>query len=129
MYKQDKTKQDYEYERQREECTFAPKMHKPIPREQNKGLAEVGNKNIEKDIERMKKARDERERVKKYTERGIILENREYPLMTTTLAETSPDQEPQPSPSQLPTPNVSIQPQIVNTLTISPSKNSKNSKG
>lgn len=31
------------------------------------------NKYVIKEVERMKKAREERERVKKYTERGIVL--------------------------------------------------------
>jgi len=33
----------------------------------------VDDKYIQKDIERKRKAREERERVKKFTERGIIL--------------------------------------------------------
>ena len=78
MFKQDKTTEEIEYEKQKEECVFVPNMHKSInqseclpPTHHERPI--VDDKYIQKDIERKRKAREERERVKKFTERGIIL--------------------------------------------------------
>ncbi|CDW71596.1 UNKNOWN [Stylonychia lemnae] len=78
MHKQDKTTEEIEYEKQKEECSFVPNVHKInnqsecLPPTQHERPI-VDDKYIQKDIERKRKAREERERVKKFTERGIIL--------------------------------------------------------
>eukprot|EP00347_Sterkiella_histriomuscorum_P024180 403332030 len=76
--KTDKTTEEIEFEKAKDECSFAPNRNKvnnqseQLPTTQHdKPLIE--DKYVQKDIERLRKAREERERVKKYTERGIIL--------------------------------------------------------
>ncbi len=76
--KTDKTSEEIEFEKFKEECTFAPnsqrvKISSQVMRNQEPETPITEDKFVQKEIERMKKAREERERVKKYTERGIIL--------------------------------------------------------
>jgi hypothetical protein len=85
----DKAKEDYEFEKQQNECTFAPKTNNYIPKNQRKNLVapqtvpvngqqaqkltaeERRQKTMQKQIDRMNKAREEKERVNTMTERGI----------------------------------------------------------
>eukprot|EP00347_Sterkiella_histriomuscorum_P000078 403377271 len=66
--KQDKSKQDYEFERNQQECTFQPKM---VSKTSNLNDVSAMNapgvsndKHVQKQIDRMNKAREEKERVK-----------------------------------------------------------------
>lgn len=71
--KQDKTTEEIEFEKASGQCTFAPNIAR-IHQDLNAGASVIQeDKIVQKEIERMKKAREERERVKKFTERGIIL--------------------------------------------------------
>ena len=81
--KTDKSREEYEYEKSKSECTFSPHIGKYL-KEQKKDTKVMENKYVQKGVERMKKARDEKERVQKYTERGIILTSPERRPMTTT---------------------------------------------
>jgi hypothetical protein len=72
----DRTKEEIEFEKNKEECTFKPICDR-LKLDQSNGnlgarkLSE--DRYVQKDIERMKKAREEKERIKKLTERGIFL--------------------------------------------------------
>lgn len=71
--KSDKTTEEVEYERNKSECTFAPKLERLDVEEcKNKNIIKE-DKFIQREIERMKKGREEKERKKKFTERGIVL--------------------------------------------------------
>jgi hypothetical protein len=66
-----------EFEKAKDECTFAPNIRKlenqmTISNNENK-VKITEDKFVLKDIERLRKAREEKERVKKFTERGIFL--------------------------------------------------------
>ena len=71
--KTDKTSEEVEYEKNREECTFAPQCRRKQsvdkPMEKQMSVHEL------REVERMKRAREEKERVKRFTERGIVLQN------------------------------------------------------
>jgi len=72
--KTDKAKEDYEFEKQSAECTFAPNLsRKPArPKKVSEAVAsERQQKTMQKQLERLNKAREEKERIKKMTERGI----------------------------------------------------------
>ncbi len=67
--KEDKPTDDYIYEKEKDQYTFAPNISKekkvePVP-------APVNDPLVGETIERLKKGREERERIKKGTERGI----------------------------------------------------------
>ena len=70
--KQDKSKQDYEYERNKEELTFAPKItshHNTAP-QRNTDESVVHDRAVQKQVERLNKAREDKDRIKNMTERG-----------------------------------------------------------
>lgn len=87
----DKTKEDYEFERQQEECTFAPTIYTKNKEYANKESAIRSKNQIsqmsaasnpapnkdrqkmmeEKQKERLRRAREEKERVNEMLERGI----------------------------------------------------------
>ena len=94
--KADKAKEDYEFERMGEECTFAPKVNKnlhvrstiaqiqlntnPVQKQDPspsstaagaKGTLSRAEISYQKQLERQKKAREEKQRVKNLTERGV----------------------------------------------------------
>jgi len=65
--KDDKSSNDYAYEKQKAECTFAPNINKEkIEPKENANDPLIGET-----IERLKKGREERERIKKGTERCV----------------------------------------------------------
>lgn len=88
MDKIDKTKEDYEFEKSQEECTFAPKLMSKQPKyirervTQNTGetlnndasrpmtAKERQAKTEQKNLERMKKAREEKDRKNAFRVRG-----------------------------------------------------------
>lgn len=67
--KQDKTKEDYEFEKNGTECTFVPNINKDLTRGDDKPHY-VNQRSIQDNLERMRKAREDREFKKKMTERG-----------------------------------------------------------
>ena len=70
--KTDKSKEDYEYEKSKDELTFKPKMYTAKPGSSASKKTSLDNdRNVQKQKERMEKARDEKERIKMITERGI----------------------------------------------------------
>jgi hypothetical protein len=74
--KEDKTTEEIEFERNKDECTFAPnkdRQMRTLEVESTNDVKILDNKFVQKDVERMRKAREERERIKKFTERGIVL--------------------------------------------------------
>lgn len=77
--KQDKTANDYEYEKNKEELTFQPNITKKKVKKNTR--RQLDSKRSEEDaIERMRKARQERERVKQMTERGYVPGKASKPL-------------------------------------------------
>lgn len=76
---QEKTTEEIEFERAREECTFTPNVKresKILPNNEKENQVKISDDRfVVREIERMKKAREERERIKKFTERGIFLNN------------------------------------------------------
>lgn len=71
--KTDKTKEDYEFERNQQECTFQPKMNARAKQSvQVESGAVTSDKAVQKQIDRLNKAREEKERIKMYTERGAM---------------------------------------------------------
>lgn len=78
--KRDKAKEDYEFEKQAQECTFAPNLsRKPVTKPQSAAktaASERQQKTMQKQMERMNKAREEKERIKTMTQRGIPKTNR-----------------------------------------------------
>jgi hypothetical protein len=76
--KQDKTTEQIEFEKAQKELTFQPNVERKMsikqmdPYEAN-NIKITDDKVISKDIERIRKAREEKERIKQFTERGIIL--------------------------------------------------------
>lgn len=73
--RQDKTKEEYEYERNKEECTFQPSIKPNMAAMRSKANVSVNlnNEDLNKYQDRMNKAREERERKKKFTERGEVM--------------------------------------------------------
>ena len=90
--RQDKTKEDYEFERQQQECTFTPNIvtkknytnkesiiknnrsqnNSVLGNSMNKDAAKERQKKMEeKQHERLKRAREEKERINGMLERGI----------------------------------------------------------
>jgi hypothetical protein len=65
----DKTREEYDFEKSAPDCTFQPNINKDLSREANKQFY-VNQKSIQDNLERMKKAREDREFKKKMTERG-----------------------------------------------------------
>ena len=76
--KTDKTTEEIEFEKAREECTFIPNAKRQstdfVPVQPDARVKD--DRYVQREVERMRKAREERERVKKFTERGIILNER-----------------------------------------------------
>ena len=74
--KTDKTKEDYELERSSNECTFQPKF---LSQESSSRVKQPlvtttrQSDSMQKQIERQNKAREEKERLKTFTERGITV--------------------------------------------------------
>lgn len=67
--KADKSKEEYEFEKNANECYFRPNINKDITR--NEEIPHyVNQSSIQKNLERMERARKEREFKKKMTERG-----------------------------------------------------------
>lgn len=73
--KTEKTKEDYEFERMGNECTFAPNLIKgPTAHRKNDAKTKQSERQQEtfnKQLERQKKAREEKERIKQMMERGV----------------------------------------------------------
>ena len=67
--KVDKSKDEYEYEKYGQECTFRPNTKKELKRDGDRPHY-INQRSIQDNYERMKKAREEREFKKKMTERG-----------------------------------------------------------
>lgn len=70
IQKTDKTGVDYEFERNKEECTFAPKLKTPSTVTIKPSQPVANDKHVQKQIDRMNKAREEKERKKGFLERG-----------------------------------------------------------
>ena len=68
--KVDKTKEEYDIEKNGNEWTFAPNIYKETKRSEDKPHY-VNQRSIQENYERMKKAREEREFKKRMTERGF----------------------------------------------------------
>jgi hypothetical protein len=71
--KEVRTAEDIDYERNKDVCTFAPNCKRFIDR-QAPSTTDVNileDKTVQKDVDRMKRAREEKERIKRMTERGI----------------------------------------------------------
>ena len=66
--KVDKSKDEYEYEKSKQECTFQPNIGKTKQRDKKPHF--VNQRSIQENLDRMKRAREEREYKKKMTERG-----------------------------------------------------------
>jgi hypothetical protein len=75
--RQDKTKEDYEYERNKEELTFAPKIQSSNMPQRNteQQVNLVQDKFVQKQIDRLNKGREEKERVRLFMEKGIIVKD------------------------------------------------------
>ena len=91
--KQDKTKEDYEFEKNVQECTFQPKLQANQAR---KNIPEIGqsvtqDKHVQKQIDRLNKGREEKERVKLYHERGEMprTENNQQQLNESQMTTNS----------------------------------------
>jgi hypothetical protein len=67
--KMDKTRDEYEFEKNANECTFTPNINKETTRAENKPHL-VNERSIQDNYERMRRAREEREFKKRMTERG-----------------------------------------------------------
>ena len=67
--KNEKTREDYEYEKYGKECTFKPNIIKENKRPENKPHY-VNQRSIQETLDRMKRGREERDFKKKMTERG-----------------------------------------------------------
>ena len=65
----DKTKEEYDIEKNGNECTFAPTINKEVKREDDQPHY-VNQRSIQENYDRMKRAREEREFKKRMTERG-----------------------------------------------------------
>ena len=65
----DKTREEYDFEKSAPDCTFQPNINKDASRQSNRQYY-VNQKSIQDNLERMKKAREERDFKKKMTERG-----------------------------------------------------------
>lgn len=76
--KTDKTKEDYEYEKNKDELTFKPKMYTKPGSSASKKTTIENDRAVQKLKERMEKARDEKERIKMITERGIPASTASY---------------------------------------------------
>lgn len=71
--KTDKAREDYEFERLGDECTFAPQIFTKKPARKNdakKVASQRQQETLNKQMERQKKAREEKERIKNLTQRG-----------------------------------------------------------
>ena len=71
--KTDKAREDYEFERLGDECTFAPQIFTKKPARKNdakKVASQRQQETLNKQMERQKKAREEKERIKNLTKRG-----------------------------------------------------------
>ena len=66
--KVEKSTVDYEYERQQDQCTFKPQLQKKV---QQKALPKGSSRGADAYMERMKKAREEKEQKRLILERGI----------------------------------------------------------
>jgi hypothetical protein len=64
----DKSKTDYEFERNEKECTFAPKVKSTFV--SKGGPPAVVDKYTQKQIDRLNKAREEKERIQSFKQRG-----------------------------------------------------------
>jgi hypothetical protein len=76
--RQEKTKEEYEYERDKDHCTFQPKLQNAAPKRNitpghHQASASQADRGVQKEIDRMNKAREERKRVQKFTERGEVM--------------------------------------------------------
>jgi hypothetical protein len=76
--KQDKTTEQIEFEKAQGELTFQPNAERKMSMRQmdpyeSTQFKITDDKVISKDIDRIRKAREEKERVKLFTERGIVL--------------------------------------------------------
>lgn len=72
--KTEKTREDYEFEKYGQECTFAPKLNKQSHAPSFKKTSKPSERQQEtfnKQLERQKKAREEKERIKQLMERGV----------------------------------------------------------
>lgn len=71
----DKTKEEYEFERNKEQCTFQPQIKHAAVRSTHvpNQDSSSGNTHLQKYHDRMKKAREEAERKKRFTERGEVM--------------------------------------------------------
>lgn len=70
--KTEKTKEEYEFEKYGDECTFAPKMYtKGTGVSKQTKQSEREQQQFNKQLERQKKAREEKERIKQLKERGV----------------------------------------------------------
>lgn len=80
--KEDRTSEEIEYEKNKDACTFAPNVKKFIDRQAtvDQDVKILDDKTVQKDVERMKRAREEKERVRQMTERGVPAVKR--PLLT-----------------------------------------------
>jgi hypothetical protein len=67
--KVDKTKDEYDIEKNGSECTFAPTINREVKREDDQPHY-VNQRSIQENYDRMKRAREEREFRKRMTERG-----------------------------------------------------------
>lgn len=73
--KVDKSKEDYEYEKQKNECTFAPKIQNNnniVRNAEGVQLNVVQDLFVKKQIERLNKGREEKERIKNFMENGVL---------------------------------------------------------
>lgn len=68
--KKDKSKDEYEVEKNAEECTFQPNINKSNKRPDSKPHY-VNQRSIQETLDRMKRGREERDYKKKMTERGF----------------------------------------------------------
>jgi hypothetical protein len=66
----DKSKDEYEFEKSAQECTFQPNIAKEGARRNEETPHYVNQRSIQETLERLKKGREEREFKKKMTERG-----------------------------------------------------------
>jgi hypothetical protein len=73
--RQDKTKEEYEFERNKEQCTFQPQIKHAAVRSTHLPNQDSASNNahMQKYQDRMKKAREEADRKKKFTERGEVM--------------------------------------------------------
>ena len=69
--KEDKTTEEVEFEKAKEELTFQPNLQKKKPKTAAKKYR-VNQRSVQDNIERMRRAREERERKRMMTERGYV---------------------------------------------------------